>query len=142
MRLPAFLRFREPDAGRLAVGNYNLTQQLPNGRTIQFAGYTYTDDTPEDVDGRLDAIMDRMDRVRARCEIPELEAARDQKLKLLENARDVLSELEGRQQRGEKLSSQEVMNITNLRVNLAKANEDIDKGTEAIREAKRKAGLG
>ena len=141
MRLPSFFRFKEPDAGRLAVGNYNLTAQLPNGRTIQFAGYMYTDDTAADVDGRLDAIMDRMDRVRARCEIPELEAAREQKIKALSQYREVLAELEKRQRDGDKLSSADLMTIKNLRVNLEQANKDIEKGAEAIAEAKAKAGV-
>jgi hypothetical protein len=144
MRWPSFFPFRKPDApesGRLAMGNYNFTAQLPNGRAIQFAGYTYSDDTPQDVAERLDAIQDQVDRVRSRCEIPELEAARDQKIKLLENMRDVLSELESRQKTGDKLSSTEIMQIQNLRVNLGKAKEDIEKGQQAIVEAKRKAGL-
>jgi hypothetical protein len=145
MRLPRFWPFRKPaapDEGRLAMGNFNLSAQLPNQRQIQFSAYVYSDDTPESVDSRLDHIQERIERQRARCEIPELEAAREQKIKALEQARDVLSDLEGRQQAGDKLSSQDQMTIKNLRVNLAKANEDIEKGKQAIAEAKRRAGIG
>jgi hypothetical protein len=52
-------------------------------------------------------------------------------------AREVLTELEDKQKSGEQLSSQERLNIKNMRVNIGKVNEEIDKGTAAIAEAKR-----
>ncbi len=143
MRWPAFFPFRKPpEPGRLAMGNFNLTAQWPNQRSVQFSGYVYSDDTAAEVDRRLDMIQERIERQRARCEIPELEAAYEQRIKALQQARDVLTDLETRQKDGEKLSSQDQMTIKNLRVNLAKSNEDIDKGKLAIVEAKRRAGLG
>lgn len=142
MRLPRFWPFRTPEEpGRLAMGNFNLSAQLPNQRTIQFSAYVYSDDTPAEVDKRLDEIQERIERQRARCEIPELEAARDQRIKALQQAREVLTDLETRQKDGDKLSSQDQMTIKNLRVNLSKANEEIEKGAAAIAEARRKAGL-
>ena len=131
-----------PADGRIALGNFNLTAQLPNQRSVQVAGYIYSDDDKDALDARLDLYQTVIERQRIRCEIPELEAAREQRVKGLEQAREILADLETRQKNGEKLSSQEQMNIRNLRTNIGKQIEDLDKGTEAIKEAKRKAGVG
>lgn len=141
-----FWPFKKPivpqEQGKLAVGNFTLAAQLPNQRNIQVAGYMYHGDTREEIDARLDLYQECIERQRVRCEIPELEAAREQRVKGLEQARAILTELEERQKSGDRLSSQEQMNIRNMRTNIAKAVEDIDKGAEAIQEAKRKAGVG
>ena len=131
-----------PADGRIALGNFNLTAQLPNQRSVQVAGYIYSDDDKDSLDARLDLYQTVIERQRIRCEIPELEAAREQRVKGLEQAREILADLETRQKNGEKLSSQELLNIRNMRTNIGKAVEEIDKGAEAIKEAKRKAGVG
>ena len=136
-----FWPFKTPDPGRLAVGNFNLTAQLPNGRSIQVAGYVYSDDSPAEVDARLDLCQLAIERQMDRCEIPVLEATVDQRMKGIEQAREVLADLEQRQLDGAKLTSQEQMNVKNMRVNLAKQMEDIDKGREEIAQRKRKAGV-
>lgn len=144
-----FWPFKKPIApaapaadGRIALGNFNLTAQLPNQRSVQVAGYIYSDDDKAALDARLDLYQEVIERQRIRCEIPELEAAREQRVKGLEQARAVLAELEERQKAGDKLSSQEQLNVRNMRTNIGKAIEDLDKGAEAIKEAKRKAGVG
>ena len=128
--------------GRIALGNFNLTAQLPNQRSITVAGYVYSDDDKGALDARMDLYQTVIERQRIRCEIPELEAAREQRVKGLEQAREILADLEDRQKNGERLSSQEQMNIRNMRTNIGKAVEDLDKGAAAIAEAKRKAGVG
>lgn len=132
-----------PEAdGRIALGNFNLSAQLPNQRSITVAGYVYSDDDEGALNARLDLYQTVIERQRIRCEIPELEAAREQRVKGLEQARAILTELEDRQKAGDRLSSQEQLNIRNMRTNIGKAVEDIDKGAVAIAEAKRKAGVG
>ena len=128
--------------GRIALGNFNLTAQLPNQRSITVAGYVYSDDDKGALDARIDLYQTVIERQRIRCEIPELEAAREQRVKGLEQAREILADLEDRQKNGERLSSQEQMNIRNMRTNIGKAVEELDKGAAAIAEAKRKAGVG
>lgn len=141
-----FWPFKKPvvpkEEGRLAVGNFTLAAQLPNQRNIQVAGYMYFGDTRSEIDARLDLYQECIERQRIRCEIPELEAAREQRVKGLEQARAVMAELEARQKGGEKLNSQEQLTLRNMGVNIQKAVEDIDKGADAIQEAKRKAGVG
>ncbi len=131
-----------PADGRIALGNFNLTAQLPNQRSVQVAGYIYSDDDKDALDARLDLYQSVIERQRIRCEIPELEAAREQRVKGLEQAREILADLETRRNAGEKLSSQELLNIRNMRTNIGKAVEEIDKGAIAIAEAKRRAGVG
>src|SRR4029077_82829 len=113
-----------------------------NQRSVQVAGYIYSDDDQTALDARLDLYQTVIERQRIRCEIPELEAAREQRVMGLEQAREVLAELEMRQKNGDKLSSNEQLTIRNMRTNIGKAVEEIDKGAVAIAEAKRRAGVG
>ena len=144
MRLPNFWPFKKEahGEGRIALGNFNLNAQLPNQRTVSVAGYIYSDDDKKSLDARLDLYQEVIERQRIRCEIPELEAKRDQMLKGMEQARVILADLEERQKKGENLSSQERLNIRNMQTNIAKVKEELDKGDAAIVEAKRKAGVG
>jgi hypothetical protein len=130
-----------PEDGRIALGNFNLAAQLPNQRNITVAGYIYSDDDKGALDARLDLYQECIERQRLRCEIPELEAKREQMVKGMEQAREVLADLETRQQHGEKLTSQDQMTIKNMRVNIGKVREEIEKGSAAIVEARRKAGV-
>lgn len=137
----------KPDADNPAqkaiTGNFNLTAQLAgsSGRSIAIAGYIYDGESKESLDGRLDILQEIIERQRVRCEIPELEAKREQMIVGMKQARDVLAELEAKQESGN-ISSQERMNLKNMRVNIAKVNEEIDKGEVAIAEARKKAGVG
>lgn len=131
-------------AQQAITGQYVINAQLAgnSGRSMSFTGYIYDGESKESVEGRIDILQEVIERQRIRSEIPELEAKRDQMIKGMENARDVLTELEKRQKEGEKLSSQEMLNVRNMRTNIAKVNEEIEKGDKAIVEAKRKAGVG
>src|SRR5262249_1688073 len=124
------------------VATVQLTAELPNKRGIGFTVSILKGEDLDSINAKLDLAQDAIERQRSRCEIPELEAKRDQMMKGLDEAREVLADLEGRRQKGEQLSSQERQNINNLRVNIQKVQEEIEKGAEAIQEAKRKAGVG
>lgn len=126
---------------RIAIGNFNLTAQLAgsSGKSVQMAGYIYSDDDEAALNQRLDLYQRVIERQRLQAEIPELEAKREQMEKGMMQAQEVLNDLEARQKSGAQLSSQERMNMTNMRTNIAKVREEIDKGAEAIQEAKRKA---
>ena len=136
---------QQPDnpAQRAITGNFNLTAQLAgaSGRSIAIAGYIYDGESKESLEARLDILQEVIERQRLRCEIPELEAKREQMIKGLSQAREIMAELEEKQKRGD-LSSQERLNLRNMRTNIGKVNEEIQKGEEAIAEAKKKAGVG
>lgn len=134
----------EKEEQHVAIGNFNLTAQLAggSGKSMTIAGYLYLDDNESEINARLDLYQRVIDRQRTIAEIPELEAKREQMVKGMTQARDIMTDLETRQKNGEKLSSQERMNLQNMGVNIAKVKEEIDKGEVAIREAKLKAGVG
>lgn len=127
-----------------AQGNFTLVAQLAgqSGRSIQVQAYIFDGESKESLNGRIDLLQDIIERQRLRCEIPELEARRDQMVKGLQQAREILSDLEAKQRKGETLSSQERMNMRNMRANIEKVNDEIKKGTEAISDARRKSGVG
>ena len=132
----------EATANRTITGTFNLQAQLPNGRSITVQSYVYSDDKAVDVNGRLDAFQEAIERQRTRCEIPELEARREQHVQALQNALAVIKELEEKARTPNGLSSQERMNLNNLRTSIKRTNEEIEKGAGAIAEAKKKAGVG
>jgi hypothetical protein len=136
-----FRRKPDPDAGRIAIGNFSLNATLAgsSGRSVQMAGYIYSDDDIDTLNARLDLYEAVVERQRIKAEIPELEAKREQMLKGLDQAREVLADMHEKQKNGGQLSSQERMNMKNLGVNIDKMADEIDRGTAAIEEAKRKA---
>lgn len=130
-------------AQQAITGQFSLTAQLAgsSGRTMGVTGYIYDGESIQSLNDRLDMLQEVIERQRTRAEIPELEAKREQMIKGMHQAREVLADLEERAKTGS-LSSQERMNLKNMKVNIAKVTEEIDKGTEAIHEAKKKAGVG
>ena len=124
------------------IGNYNLTAQLPNGRSIAVAGYLYEGEGLASINDRLDLCQEAIERQRIRCEIPELAAKREQMIVAMGQMKEVLAELETKRTNGQQLSSQERVNLNNMQVNIKRVNADIGKGEVAISEAKRKAGVG
>lgn len=137
-----FWPFKKHTGLPVQTGQFQITAELPNRRGIGCHVSVLQGETLEDINRKIDLAQEVIERQRLRCEIPELEAKRDQMLKSVEQARDVLTELEEKQKAGQSLSSQEKMNIGNMRQNIKKMLDEIDKGTLAIAEAKRKAGVG
>lgn len=134
----------EEGKDRVALGNFSINAQMAgsSGKSMQVAGYIYSDDNEDTLNARLDLYGRVIERQRIRSEIPELEAKREQMVKGMEQAREIMADLEKRQQGGESLSSQDRLNLRNMGVNIAKVKDEIDKGDEAIKEAKLKAGVG
>lgn len=125
------------------TGNFSLQAQLAgqSGRSMSVSGYIYDGESKESLDARLDLLQEVIERQRTRSEIPELEAKREQMIKGLEQAREIMAELETKKNSGTGLSSQERMQLQNMRTNISKVSEEVVKGTKAIAEAKQKAGV-
>ncbi len=122
------------------IVNFNLVAELPNKRSIAVAGYFYEGESVASINERLDLCQEAIERQRLRCEIPELEAAREQRITAMRQMKEVMDELAEKQRSG-KISSQDRMTLKNMQVNLKKVSEDIEKGEVAIADAKRKAGV-
>lgn len=126
-----------------AQGNFTLQAVLAgqSGRSIAVQAYIFDGESAESLNARMDLLQEVIERQRIRCEIPELEAKRDQMVKGLEQAKEVLGALVDKERNGEKLSSNEKLQIRNMQTNIGRVSDEIDKGTEAIQEARRKAGV-
>lgn len=131
-------------AQQAITGQFSLTAQLAgsSGRTMGVTGYIYDGESIQSLNDRLDMLQEVIERQRTRAEIPELEAKREQMIKHLNQARDVLKDFEDRQKEGHQLSSKERLDMRNMSVNIAKVKEEIDKGSDAIEQAKKRAGVG
>jgi len=105
---------------------------MPMGKSITVSGYVYSDQGMNAINAQVDLLHDVLDRQRTRAEIPELEAKMEQRVRALTDMRDAMAELEGRP----KLSPSEKNMVKQMNVNIAKINEDIIKGDEAILKAK------
>ena len=128
-------------AAKPIMGNFNLTAQLPNGRGIQVSGYIFDGESIESLNGRMDLVQEAIERQRARSEIPELETKKEQLVGHLKGLQDALTELDHRRREKHNLTSQEELNFRNMGTNIKRISEEIDKGEQAIVEAKRKAGM-
>jgi len=131
----------ENPADLAVTGNFSITATLPQGKQITMSGYMYDRESIEAVNGRLDLMMEAMERQRQRAEVPELELKRDHLIRQLEAMRDHLKDLLNKQENGKTLTKQEKTNLENMYTSIAKCQADIDKGQVAIDEQKRKTGL-
>ena len=137
---------KKPAAGNPAkeaiTGQFALQAQLAgnSGRSMNITGYIYDGESRESLEARLDLLQEVIERQRVRSEIPELVAKREQMIRGIEQAREHLVALEEKLNAGT-LSSAERQQVNNLRVNVKKMSEEVDKGMEAIQEAKKKAGV-
>ena len=123
------------------IGNYNLTAQLPNGRSIAVAGYLYEGEDIASINERLDLCQEAIERQRTRCEIPELEAKREMQIKAMQDLELHYRGLEEKQRQSH-LTSQEKLSLQNWGQNAEKLKKDIEKGDAAILEAKKRVGMG
>lgn len=129
---------------REAIGNFRLSAQLAgsSGKVMEVSGYIYSDDDHAALNARVDLYQTVMERQRARCEIPELEAKLEQMLNGVEQANEHLAALKKKRDTGENLSSQERMQIGNMSVSIQGMLKEAEKGRKAIAEKKVLAGLG
>lgn len=128
-------------AAQAIMGNFQLSAQAPDGKTLSFSGYLFSGESVESLNQRIDLIHEVMDRQRTLAEIPELEkklVAAEQRLR---DYRDFCNGLVAKQQKAPKtLSGQEKQQLDVMDVNIKKAVEDIEEGKRVIAEAKAKVG--
>ena len=125
------------------IGNFNLTQQMPNGRTMQVAGYLYEGEGTESINARVDMVQEVMERQRLRLEVPELEIKLEQMesalVQYLEAYNDLLARSQGKGSKG--VASAEKSHLQTYPVNIKKLQADIEKGKRAIATARAAGGL-
>ena len=126
---------------RPVTGNFSLTATLPQGKQMTISGYLYDGESFESVNEKVDLLSDVIERQRQRAEIPELELKREHLIRQFEAFKDHLVALEAKKRAGKKLTGQEQLALENIQNNIAKVQEDIEKGQIAIDEQKRKTGV-
>ena len=127
----------EINPATLAVtGNFTLTAQLPQGKSLSISGYLYDRESFESVSARIDVLHDALDRQRTRAEIPELEVKMDQSVARLEEIKTHYAAMDKKQSSGMKLTKQELdfLNVRDINVN--KHLDDIEKGRKAVADAR------
>jgi len=125
---------------KTVIGNFALNAQMPDGKSINISCYMLEGEDLESLNARLHFCQDAIDVQRARCEIKELEARREQFIKGLEQTKEVLNGLAAKQ-RESHLTSQEKLTLQNHSQNVVKITDEIKKGEAAIADAKRRAGM-
>lgn len=128
-------------AAQAVLGNFQLSAQLPQGKSINVQGYLMAGESVESLNQRLDLLHDVMDRQRTRAEIPELEVKLEQSIKRLDEIRGHYTALNDKKAKGKNLTSNEKSAIEVQDVNIQHIMEDIEKGRVAIAEAKAKVGM-
>lgn len=103
---------QEDQKGRLVEGNFQITHQLTQQRSITMSGYLYHGESANELNARIDALQDVMDRQFVRADLKKKEAEREQyvagmnqHLEHLEKLRASMEATNGHAKR--KLSSQE-----------------------------------
>lgn len=124
--------------GGLTTGNFTVQAQMPQGKTITMSGYIYSKNTLEGISKQVDLYVAVIDRQRSIAEIPQLEAAMEQKVTALNQLVDHANMLKKKQDSGKKLATSEKQQFDNIFVTIDKYREDIEKGRIAIEEAKNK----
>ena len=122
-------------ADRAITGNFNMTAQMPNGRTIAIAGYIYDGESVESLNARMDMLMSCAERQRKKAEIPELQVKIEQLNKAIEQNREAYATLDSRAMTGDRLSSQEKTAMSNYPVNIKHLEEERDRGLREIAAA-------
>ena len=133
----------KPNAGDLVVcGQFTMQAQLPNGRALTLNGYTYYGEDEDSLNARLDVFQAVLERHRARCEVPELEAKLEMVAKAIEDTKAAVAEIERRErQHGNTPSSQEKLSARNMKTNIPRLVDEYEKGRLAIITAKIRGGL-
>jgi hypothetical protein len=123
---------------RKIVGNFDVTLNLTDKRGIKMTGYVYSDDTPEEVNARVDSFQDVLDRQMVRCDMLNKEAEVASSTVGLENYREHMQGLVDLQKTGKKLTSQDKAMIAKYDLESRSWIKRIQSAQAAIEAAKRK----
>ena len=122
----------------LVLGNFTIQAQAPMGKTFTVSGYIYSTQGEEEINQQIDKLHRVVDRQRLKAEIPELEARLEQRTQALTDVRDHFMKLEEQKRNGIKMSTASRTNFENAQVTIKKLTEEVQKGIDAISDAKEK----
>jgi hypothetical protein len=120
---------------RVVAGTFDITLNLSDRRGIKMTGYVYSDDTPKEINGRVDQFQDVLDRQAIRSDIVNKEAQVVGHIQNLEAFKQSYEELSTKQTAGGKLTSQEKLGMANFEPGVKRAKEAIESLRAAIKAA-------
>lgn len=145
---------KEKDGVRLAEGNFQITLQLTQRRSIVMSGYVYHGETADELNARLDAMQASIDRQETRCGLTEKELQRKALMESIDQFREQLEELAARKNarsaglskdpkssKTTKLSSQEMAALENGQATIKVQLKNVAKLDAEIALAREKLGL-
>lgn len=131
----------EATAKRLVSGNCEVGVNLTDRRYIKMTAVVYSDDTPDDLSRRIDAMQDQLDRQVIRCDIVVKEAQIAMEDVNLRSLKEGYAALVDMRNKGRKITSQQKMQIDNFDQTLEKTIERRASLEAAIAEGKKKLAL-
>jgi len=126
------------ESPRVVAGTFDITLNLSDHRGIKMTGYVYSDDTPREINQRVDQFQDVLDRQSIRADVIKKEAEIAGHLINLENFKQAYGELKAKQDAGAKLTSQEKLGLQNFDPGVKRAMESIESLRAAIKAARAK----
>jgi len=137
---------------RIVAGGFQCQMQLTQQRTLMVTGHVYSDDTLAEMNARIDAAQDALDRQYIRCDIVNKEGQIKAQQAGIEQFRDQLADLAARQAgagtglsekrpKGHQLSSQERLALENGQRTIDQAEKNIAQLQAEIAAAQRKLGM-
>ena len=129
---------KKDNPNRVITGNFEVAVALTDRRSLKMTGYIYNDDEAVDVNTRLDAYQDALDRQAIRSDLVNKEAQIAGHLANLEHLRDSFEGLVAIGKTGKKLTSQQKAQIDSYDVTVANAHKMIEGLRAAIKEGKQK----
>ena len=128
----------EVTTSRQLAGSFDLTLNLSDRRGIKMAAYMYSDDTPAEINKRIDQmqdVLDRADLVNKRAQIDGMHAH-------LVNLKNAYEGLADKKRAGKKLNSSEIMAMSNHGRQTKEAVDNIASLEAAIAAGEKKLGTG
>jgi uncharacterized lipoprotein NlpE involved in copper resistance len=132
----------EVTTSRQLAGSFDLTLNLSDRRGIKMAAYMYSDDTPAEINKRIDQMQDVLDRQAIRADLVNKRAQIDGMHAHLVNLKNAYEGLADKKRAGKKLNSSEIMAMSNHGRQTKEAVDNIASLEAAIAAGEKKLGTG
>lgn len=126
------------DKERTLSGNFEITANLTDKRQVRMTGYVYSDDTPDELNTRLDWFQTTIDRQGIRYDLINKEAQIAAAEASMEAMREGYEELIALKAKGRKLTSQQMVGVDQYEPRLRATKEGIAGLRAAVAEGRKK----